>query len=133
MVGCGSSEAERGPEGGIVSLGDQESIRCDAQGGMMMEAAPSAPFIMAESDLLLEFLIIAFDAPPLLCSVDQIAECDVGCNVDSEYLEKPLAINGLNVVIREVRIFSMVHCANRISSSSLLSIDLLYYLRFSFS
>jgi hypothetical protein len=45
---------------------------------MMMEAAPSAPFIMAEPDLLLELLIIAFDAPPQLRSVDQIAECDVG-------------------------------------------------------
>jgi hypothetical protein len=44
---------------------------------MMMEATPSAPFIMAEPDLLLEFLIVAFDAPPQLCCVNQIAECDV--------------------------------------------------------
>jgi hypothetical protein len=43
----------------------------------MMEAAPSAPFIMAEPNLLLEFLIIALDAPTQLCGVDQIAECDV--------------------------------------------------------
>ena len=43
----------------------------------MMEAAPPTAFIMAEPDLLLEFLIITFDAPPQLCSVNQITECDV--------------------------------------------------------
>src|SRR6266849_6563578 len=42
----------------------------------MMEATPSAPFIMPEPDLLLELLIIALDAPAQLGSVDQIAECD---------------------------------------------------------
>jgi hypothetical protein len=30
---------------------------------MMMEASPSAAFVVAKPDLLLEFLIIAFDAP----------------------------------------------------------------------
>jgi hypothetical protein len=30
---------------------------------MMVEAAPSAPFVIAEPDLLLELLIIAFDTP----------------------------------------------------------------------
>jgi hypothetical protein len=44
----------------------------------MMEPAPSAPFIMSEPDLLLEFLIIAFDAPSQLCGINQIVECDVG-------------------------------------------------------
>jgi hypothetical protein len=43
----------------------------------MMEATPPAPFIMPEPNLLLEFLIIAFDAPPQLGGVDQIAERDV--------------------------------------------------------
>src|SRR5713226_7816746 len=42
----------------------------------MMEATPSAPFIMPEPDLLLELLIIALDAPAQLGGVDQIAECD---------------------------------------------------------
>src|SRR6266852_5797982 len=42
----------------------------------MMEATPSASFIMPEPDLLLELLIIAFDAPAQLGGVDQIAECD---------------------------------------------------------
>jgi hypothetical protein len=42
----------------------------------MMEAAPPAPFIMPEPDLLLELLIIALDAPAQLGGVDQIGECD---------------------------------------------------------
>jgi hypothetical protein len=41
----------------------------DAQGGMMMKPSPSASFIMTQSDFLFEFLIIALDAPPQLCSV----------------------------------------------------------------
>src|SRR5882757_11432560 len=43
----------------------------------MMEAAPSAPLIMAEPDLLLEFLIIALDTPAQLGGIDQIAKRDV--------------------------------------------------------
>src|SRR5665213_2842717 len=42
----------------------------------MMESTPSASFIMAEPDLLLELLIIALDAPAQLGGVNQIAECD---------------------------------------------------------
>ena len=41
-----------------------------------MEAAPSAPFEMPEPDLLLEFLIVALDAPAQLGDVDQPAEGD---------------------------------------------------------
>src|SRR5450631_1981563 len=43
----------------------------------MMEATPPAPFKMPESDLLLELLIIALDAPAQLGGVNQIAECGV--------------------------------------------------------
>src|SRR5580693_10118319 len=42
----------------------------------MVEATPSPPFKMPEPDLLLEFLIIALDAPAQLGGIDQIAECD---------------------------------------------------------
>ena len=58
------------------ALRNQESVGCDAHRGVMMEATPAAAFIMPEPDLLLEFLIIALDAPAQLGSVDQIAECD---------------------------------------------------------
>ena len=43
----------------------------------MVEAAPSAPFIMPEPDLLLEFLIVALDAPAQLGDIDQRPEGDV--------------------------------------------------------
>src|SRR5665647_2287664 len=44
---------------------------------VVMEAAPSAPFEMPESDLLLELLIVAFDTPTQLGGVDQSAEGDL--------------------------------------------------------
>ena len=53
------------PEGDRLPLGDQESVGGDAQRGVMVEAAPSAPFIMAEPDLLLEFLIVALSGKEL--------------------------------------------------------------------
>jgi hypothetical protein len=42
-----------------------------------MEATPAAPFEMSEPDLLLEFLIIPFDAPAQLGEVHQGRESDV--------------------------------------------------------
>jgi len=47
-------------------LGDQESVGRDAESSVMMEASPSAPFIMPEPEFLLEFLVIALDAPAQL-------------------------------------------------------------------
>jgi len=44
---------------------------------VVIEAAPAAPFKMSESDLLLEFLIVALDAPPQFASANQTAEGDV--------------------------------------------------------
>src|SRR3990167_7629899 len=43
----------------------------------MVEAAPSAPFIVSEPNLLLELLIVALDAPAQFGGVDQIAEGNV--------------------------------------------------------
>ena len=42
--------------------------------GVMMEATPAAPFKVSESHLLLEFLIVALDAPAQFGGVDQIDE-----------------------------------------------------------
>ena len=42
-----------------------------------MEAAPSASFIVPQPDLLLELLIVAFDAPSQFGDVDQVAQRDV--------------------------------------------------------
>jgi hypothetical protein len=43
----------------------------------MMNASPPTPFKMSEPEPLLEFLIIALDAPAQLDSIDQAAEGDV--------------------------------------------------------
>jgi hypothetical protein len=40
----------------------------------MMEPSPAAPFKMPETDLLLEFLVIPFDAPSELGDIDQARE-----------------------------------------------------------
>jgi hypothetical protein len=42
-----------------------------------MEAAPSATFKLSESDLLLEFLIIALNAPPQPGNIDERRKIDV--------------------------------------------------------
>src|SRR5262249_10525887 len=49
----------------------------DAEGGVMMKATPAAALIVAEPDLLLEFLIVAFDAPAQFGEIDQTGEADV--------------------------------------------------------
>src|SRR6266511_2690709 len=63
--------------GNRLPFGDQESVGRDAHGGVMMKAEPPAAFKVAQPDLLLEFLIVALDAPAQLGGVDQIAEWDV--------------------------------------------------------
>src|SRR5499426_3848810 len=72
--------------GNRLSLGDQESVGRNAKGGVMVEAAPSPSFKMSQPDLLLEFLIVAFDPPAQLGNVDELTECDVFRSVDSQYL-----------------------------------------------
>src|SRR4249919_1510280 len=62
--------------GNRLPLGDQEPVGCDAQRGVVVEAAPSSSFEVAEADLLLEFLVIALDAPAQLGKVDQTTEGD---------------------------------------------------------
>jgi hypothetical protein len=42
----------------------------------MMEAAPRAPLKVAKTDLLLEFLIVALDAPAHFGKIDEPAEVD---------------------------------------------------------
>ena len=42
-----------------------------------MEAAPSTPFKMPEPDLLLEFLIVALDAPAQLGEINETGKADV--------------------------------------------------------
>ena len=57
-------------KGGIFSCSEiRKSVGRNAKGGVMVEAAPSPSFKMSQPDLLLEFLIVAFDdaiAVPML-------------------------------------------------------------------
>src|ERR1700676_3125916 len=43
----------------------------------MVKAAPSASLVVTEPDLLLEFLIVSFDAPAQLGKIDELAEADL--------------------------------------------------------
>src|SRR5215213_1777328 len=47
-------------------FGDQEGIGGKAQGGVMVEAAPAASFVMSEAQFLFQLLVIALDAPAQL-------------------------------------------------------------------
>src|SRR3712207_3585637 len=55
-----------------AALGHQEAVGRDAEAGMMVEAAPAAAFVVAEADLLLEFLVIPLDQPSRLGHMDQV-------------------------------------------------------------
>ena len=64
IVGKGRSREERGassPEGEGRRVGDQEAIGGDTECGVVVEAAPPTPFIIAKAQVLLEILIIALD------------------------------------------------------------------------
>jgi len=58
-------------------LGDEEAIGSDAQGGMMMKAAPAPALIVIEPDFLFQLLVIALNAPSAF-SGHQMRERGVG-------------------------------------------------------
>jgi hypothetical protein len=80
-VGNGKFFEQRGGTrsrgGNRLPLGDQESVGGDAQRGMVMEAAPAPAFEMPESNLSLEFLVIALYPPTELGEINQFVERDV--------------------------------------------------------
>ena len=43
----------------------------------MVEASPASSLVMPEPDFLLQFLVVAFDAPAQLGQIDQTGECPV--------------------------------------------------------
>jgi hypothetical protein len=57
--------------GKTVPLTDQEPVRGDAQGGVVMKSAPAPTFIMAQTQFLLEFLVVAFDDPAVFGHLHQ--------------------------------------------------------------
>lgn len=44
----------------------------------MVEAAPPAPFKVVKAGLLLELLVVAFDAPAQLSKIDETGKTDIG-------------------------------------------------------
>ena len=40
----------------------------------MVEASPTSPLVMTETDLLLQVLVVPFDAPAQLGEIDQLGE-----------------------------------------------------------
>src|SRR3984893_3575719 len=62
----------RGGDG--ASFGDQKAVGGNTKGGMVVEAAPPAPFIIAKAQFLLALLIIALDPPSQLGQIDQTIE-----------------------------------------------------------
>ena len=52
----------------------QKSVGGDAQGGVMVEAAPVTPFVVRQAELGLELLVVAFDHPAPHGIEDQLSE-----------------------------------------------------------
>src|SRR6202789_2804506 len=64
--------------GNRLPEGDEESVGGDAETGVVVEASPTSAFIVAQSQLLLEFLIIPLNPPAQLGGVDQFGDRRVG-------------------------------------------------------
>src|SRR6516164_11004632 len=67
--------------GDSLPFGDQETVGRDRQRAVMVEAPPGAALVMADADLLLEFLIVALDAPTQLGQIDQGGKRHVAVDV----------------------------------------------------
>jgi hypothetical protein len=53
-------------------FGDQEAVGGDAECGVMVEAAPPAPFIITKAEFLFELLVVTLD-PPIATAPDRAA------------------------------------------------------------
>src|ERR1700731_1317521 len=80
-VGNGRSRERRGEMwsrgGDGASFGDQKAVGGNTESGMVVEAAPPAPFIIPKPEFLLQLLIIALDPPSQLCDINQTFEGDI--------------------------------------------------------
>src|SRR3954465_6208374 len=61
-----------------ASLGHEEAISRQAQGDMVVEAAPAATLELRQADLLLEFAIILLDPVAAVGVPDEVLEGGVG-------------------------------------------------------
>src|SRR5919107_1310621 len=75
VAGSSFGSFEPGPppgRGKAAALGHQEAVGGDAQGGVVVEAAPAAALEVAQAELLLELLEVALDPPAQLGMGDQL-------------------------------------------------------------
>src|SRR3954463_5392629 len=66
------------PRGEKASLANEEAIGRQAQGDVVVQAAPGASLEVAEPDLLLELAVIPLDPPPSFSMAHQIGERRIG-------------------------------------------------------
>ena len=57
-----------------AALGRQEGVGSDEGHSVVVESPPGAAFVMVESEFVLEFLVVALDAPAELREADQLAD-----------------------------------------------------------
>lgn len=85
------------------ALADEEAVGGDAQGGVVMKAAPAATFVMVEAKLLFQLKIVSLDAPAGFGGVDQRLNRGVRGQVGQEIAKRsrvalwPLDQQPLNV------------------------------------
>ena len=56
------------------TLCDEKAVGRNTQRGVVMETLPTPPFVVRESELLLEFLVVPLDAPAHLGDEDQVLQ-----------------------------------------------------------
>lgn len=59
---------------GDEALCQQEPVGRDAQRGMVMEPPPTSSLIVSQAEVLLQILVVAFDAPALMGYADQLVD-----------------------------------------------------------
>jgi hypothetical protein len=80
--------AERTSGGKSAAFGNQKTVSRDAQGAMMMEAAPGTALKVVEPQLLLEFLKVALNSPAQLGNSDQFLKWCGGGQVGQPILSR---------------------------------------------
>jgi len=64
----------RGLGGKPSALGHQEGVCGDAEHPVMVEGFPAPPFVVIQSQLVLQFLVVAFDPPAELDEPHELVE-----------------------------------------------------------
>ena len=72
---CVAKAAAEGGDG--AAFGDQKAVGGKTKGGMVVKAAPAAPFVIAETEFPFQLLIIALDPPSQLGEINQTLEADI--------------------------------------------------------